>query len=149
MLIRQASPEEAHILTGIALRSKSFWGYDDAFMDACRAALTVTAEKIARNHVYIAIEGPDYVGFYCLAADGETAALDDMFINPPYIGTGRGRALWDHMLALARTLGVRELTIDADPFAEGFYLRMGARRIGEVESTAVHGRLLPLMRMTV
>jgi GNAT superfamily N-acetyltransferase len=149
MVIRQAKTEEAHILTGIAMRSKAYWGYDDKFMDACREALTVTADKITRHHVWLATEGPNFVGFYCLVADGETGALDDMFLNPPYIGKGCGRALWDHMTALARAIGVREFTIDADPFAEGFYLKMGAERIGAAESTAIPGRMLPLLRVKV
>lgn len=149
MHIRRATPEEAHILTGIAMRSKAFWGYDDAFIDACRNELTVTPEKINRNHVYLAMDGPDYVGFYCLIANGRSGVLDSMFINPPHIGLGWGKILWDSLTALARKLGIREFTIDADPNAEGFYLKMGAIRIGHVESTAVPGRKLPLLRMVV
>ena len=97
----------------------------------------------------MAAEGSDYAGFYCLAAGGGTGVLDDMFINPPYIGTGCGRALWDHLLATAGALGVAEFTVEADPFAEGFYLRMGAERIGQAESTAVPGRKLPLLKVKV
>jgi hypothetical protein len=37
--------------------------------------------------------------------------------------------------------------IDADPFAEGFYLAMGAERIGEVASDALPGRMLPQLRV--
>lgn len=39
--VRLARSEETGALTGLALRSKASWGYDDAFMaaflDACRA----------------------------------------------------------------------------------------------------------------
>jgi GNAT superfamily N-acetyltransferase len=149
MQIRRARPEEAHILTGIAMRSKGFWGYDDDFMEACRASLTVTEDKIRRHYVYIVTHGPENVGFYCLITNGETGVLDDLFVNPPYIGTGCGKLLWEDMMMLARDLGIREIAIDADPNAEGFYLRMSAERIGETESTAVRGRLLPLLRVKV
>jgi hypothetical protein len=37
------------------------------------------------------------------------------------------------------------LLIQSDPFAEGFYLRLGADRIGEVPSQALPGRVLPLL----
>jgi GNAT superfamily N-acetyltransferase len=149
MEIRRAKPDEAHILTGVAMRSKAFWGYDDAFMDACRASLTVTRKKITDHHVYLALEGPNYVGFFCLVANGDKGVLDDMFVSPPYIGHGCGRFLWDHMKSQARALGIGEITIDADPNAEGFYLKMGAVRIGDAESTAIPGRMLPLMKVTV
>jgi GNAT superfamily N-acetyltransferase len=118
-------------------------------MDACRASLTVTQKKITDQYVYLALEGPNFAGFYCLAVNGEKGVLEDMFVNPPYIGHGCGRFLWDHMMNMARELGVREITIDADPNAEGFYLKMGAVRIGEAESTAISGRMLPLMRMSL
>ena len=148
MTIRQARPEEAHLLTGLAMRSKAFWGYDDEFMEACRSVLTVTEDKIRRHQVWLAMEGPEIAGFYTLIA-GEIGILDDMFVKPAFIGTGTGKRLWDHMTALARRLGVREIGIDADPNAEGFYIRMGAVRVGDVESTAVPGRFLPKMKVTL
>jgi GNAT superfamily N-acetyltransferase len=147
MEIRRAKPDEAYILTGIAMRSKAFWGYNDAFMDACRASLTVTQKKITSHHVYLAREGPSVAGFYSLISEGETGVLDHMFVDPPFIDKGVGRFLWDHMTALARKLAIREISVDADPNAEGFYLKMGASRIGEAESSAIPGRMLPLMKV--
>jgi hypothetical protein len=37
--------------------------------------------------------------------------------------------------------------IQSEPNAEGFYVKMGARRIGSVESSVMKGRLLPLMEV--
>ncbi|TCT06419.1 hypothetical protein EDC22_1111 [Tepidamorphus gemmatus] len=34
-------------------------------------------------------------------------------------------------------------SVDSDPFAEGFYLAMGAQRVGEAPSGAIAGRMLP------
>jgi Acetyltransferase (GNAT) domain len=61
------------------------------------------------------------------------------------MGAGVGRALWAAAVQVARTLPFDELRLAADPNAEQFYARMGARRIGEVGSEVVHGRRLPLM----
>jgi hypothetical protein len=44
---------------------------------------------------------------------------------------GVGRALFETAMARARTLKVGALMIYASPFAEGFYSRLGAIRIGE------------------
>ena len=38
----------------------------------------------------------------------------------------------------------KSFTIDSDPNAKGYYLKMGAQLIGETPSTVFKGRLLPL-----
>jgi hypothetical protein len=43
-------------------------------------------------------------------------------------------------------MGYAQMTWESDPHAEGFYLRMGALRVGEVESTVKPGRFLPKMK---
>jgi GNAT superfamily N-acetyltransferase len=62
------------------------------------------------------------------------------------MGRGVGRALFEHALEQARRLGHRTLRIEADPNAEGFYTRMGARHVG-VTVTNIEGqrRELPLL----
>lgn len=49
----------------------------------------------------------------------------------------------------AAAAGMAALSVDADPHAEGFYLRMGAVRRGEAPSRSVPGRTLPLMAVDV
>ena len=41
------------------------------------------------------------------------------------------------------------LSILSDPFAEAFYTRLGAARVGEAPSDAVQGRLLPLLEYVI
>lgn len=69
-----------------------------------------------------------------------------MFLLPRYIGRGAGRFLWTEALERARAAGFRELLIESDRYAEGFYSRMGATKIGEVASP-VDGATLPLFRV--
>ena len=54
-----------------------------------------------------------------------------MFVDPPAIGGGAGRALFEAAVSLARRLGVARMTILADPNAAPFYERMGARFLRE------------------
>lgn len=44
--IRRARTDEGPILSVLALRSKTVWGYDDDFVQACREKLTITPEYI-------------------------------------------------------------------------------------------------------
>jgi hypothetical protein len=39
--IRPARPDEAGAISALALRSKGHWGYDAAFLAACRENLTI------------------------------------------------------------------------------------------------------------
>jgi hypothetical protein len=41
------------------------------------------------------------------------------------------------------------IRIEGDPFAEGFYLTMGAIRVGETPSRSIPGRSLPLLSVDV
>jgi GNAT superfamily N-acetyltransferase len=52
--------------------------------------------------------------------------LEHLWVSPEHIGTGIGRALFDHAVRRAAALGATTLSIEADPNAEGFYRRMGA-----------------------
>ena len=64
----------------------------------------------------------------------------------PWIGTGLGRKLFGHAMRRAQELGAGTVTIEADPNAEGFYRRMGARRAGENVYELEGGeRALPVM----
>src|SRR5215216_2487443 len=67
--IRPAQADEAAQLTTLALQSKAYWGYDQAFMLACRAELTVTPQRIAAQPTYVLEEGGHIQGFYMLDRD--------------------------------------------------------------------------------
>jgi len=143
MKIRPARPEEAAALSELCFRSKAYWGYDDAFMDACREELMVNPSEIERRRVTVAELNGTIVGLYALDDDPPTGDVGLFFVSPEAIGTGVGRVLWDAMIARAREFGFKSLSIDADPNAEGFYLRMGAVRVGEAPSGSIPGRVLP------
>jgi GNAT superfamily N-acetyltransferase len=145
-MIRRALPSESALLSALALRSKAHWGYDAEFLEACREALRVTPDYVERAPVFVAEEGARVVGFYGLGEKDGDADLLFFFVEPDAIGRRHGKRLWRHAVTTARSLGYRRLRIESDPYAEGFYLAMGAVRVGEAPSDAVAGRLLPLLR---
>ena len=66
------------------------------------------------------------------------------------MGSGVGRALFAHARSRAEQLKMQVLELSADPNAEGFYERMGAKRIGEVQAAMDdQSRVLPRMRMNL
>ncbi len=146
MEIQRAIPGDAEALTRIAFAAKRYWGYPEHWMERWQESLTITPEFIRRNEVYAATLDKEIVGFYALAGRGRRIELEHLWVTPEHIGTGVGRALFDHAVRRAAALGAETLGIEADPHAEGFYRRMGARRVGET-SYPLDGqrRVLPLL----
>jgi pimeloyl-ACP methyl ester carboxylesterase/GNAT superfamily N-acetyltransferase len=149
--LRPGRPQDAVALTELALRSKAHWGYDDAFMAACRAELTLTAGQISARRTVVAEESGTGTpaGFVTLEGEPPHGVLGMLFVAPDAMGRGAGRLLYGHALREAARLGFTRIAIDADPNAEPFYRAMGAVTVGRVPSGSVPGRTLPLMRADV
>jgi GNAT superfamily N-acetyltransferase len=78
--------------------------------------------------------------------DEMTVYLDDLFVEPAFIGRGIGGLLWRHAVDLAKTIGAKSLVFGADPHARPFYEHVGAVVEGYNLSTIVPGRKTPRMR---
>ena len=146
--IRRAKPDEAETLTAIAQAAKRHWGYPENWIEHWKADLTIAPEFIADNEVYVAVAGEQILGCCAIVLRDSLAELEHMWIKPELIGTGVGRALFMHAKERAANLKVPALEISADPNAEGFYKRMGAKRIGKVRSE-IEGQPRVLPRMSV
>lgn len=145
--VRPATPDEAAQLTDIALRSKAHWGYEDELLKLWANDLTVSPESCDGESVWVLeIEGI-IAGFGEVLVDGDTAILDDLWIDPAHMSKGFGQRLFGHLREQAEHRGATRLTIESEPYAAGFYERMGARTIGEVRSESVPGRALPLLEI--
>ena len=118
--IRRARPEEAGVLSALALRSKAHWGYDAEFLAACQDDLTLSADDIASSAVYVCdgVDAPS--GYYRLVLqDDGVAELDALFVEPAAMGQGVGRSLWRHAVATAAKLGCSEMVWQSDPKRRG------------------------------
>lgn len=144
--------DEAGLLSDLALRSKAHWGYDAAFLEACRPELTLSPEQAVETRVVRNAAGT-ILGFHLLAPDPndrpDRGELLMLFVDPSAIGSGVGRVLLEDAVAGAARWGWTTLRVESDPGAEGFYLRYGARRVGRVPSGSVAGRKLPLLELPV
>lgn len=129
MWIRDARHDEADALTALVLRSKAHWGYDDAFIAACRDELTIHGRELAARRIVVAENDTDLLGVASLEGEPPHGTLGLLFVEPSAIGRGIGRTLYAHVLDTARELGFERLTIDSDPHAEAFYRALGARPV--------------------
>ena len=147
LALRPARPEEGAALTELCLRSKAVWGYDDAFMAACRKELTLTPAGIRASRVQVAELDGRLAGLAEVKSSGRTAQLEKLFVEPAMLRTGTGRKLLDWAKATARAAGATALVIEADPDAAEFYRRMGAVDDGVVPSGSIPGRLIPRLNL--
>lgn len=148
MTIRHAEPEEAARLTEIAFAAKRHWGYPESWIEAWRKELTITPDFIERHRVFAATDNGIPMGFYAVVTSGDSTKLEHLWVWPELIGKGLGRQLLKHAHYRAAMAGVRVIEIVSDPNAEGFYLKAGARKIGEVIST-IEGQERRLPRLAI
>ena len=133
-MIKPASVGDAQTLTQIALDAKRHWGYPEHWIRHWTSDLTITPDFIRDNHVYVAEDNGEVQGFYALCVSGDKAELEHMWVAPTRIGTGIGKELFLDAMEQAAKLNVDAVEISSDPNAAGFYKRMGATQIGEVDS---------------
>jgi predicted N-acetyltransferase YhbS len=152
VLVRLARPEEAAALTALCIRSKAHWGYDSEFMRQSAIALTITPSMIEEGRVLVAEDRhADVIGVAAIEKMGSEGKFDlaRLFVRPFALRAGIGRTLFEAAVRLVEIEGGTCLSILSDPFAEAFYTRLGAARVGEAPSDAVQGRLLPLLEYVI
>jgi GNAT superfamily N-acetyltransferase len=140
MEIRRAEPPDADALTRIAFAAKGHWGYPERWQQG----LIITPDFVRHSEVHVAAIEEEPAGFYALLGERPKIELEQLWVLPERMGLGR--ALFGHAVDRASALGAETLGIEADPNAEGFYLRMGATRVGEiVYELDGRERVLPLL----
>jgi GNAT superfamily N-acetyltransferase len=102
-------------MTRTAFRSKAHWGYDAAFTAACTAELTVTSAQIASDACLVACLGDRIAGFGDLNREAEGWMIDNLWIDPDFIGQGIGRQLLSALREEAGQLGAKILYVVSDP----------------------------------
>ena len=144
--IRCARFDEIEELNELIMRSKSYWGYDRAFLEAYRAHLLLSAEALEHELVYCVEVREAIAGvIHLIVVSDEEICLNHLFVEPAFIGQGIGSLLWRHAVEQARRRDARALVFKADPHARTFYERMGAVVVGEHLSTLLPGRKVPRM----
>lgn len=90
------------------------------------------------------------IAFYTLRDRDGTAWIGYIWVSPDFIGKGVGKELFLHAADLARQRGAQSLQLEAEPYAVGFYEKMGMQKIGE-HRYDLDGqlRILPLMEIAL
>ncbi len=148
--IRKANDPDISAINQVLRLSKGYWGYDEIFMDAFMEQFALNEKYLQDNTVYVMQKNEDIVGFFSFVFhEDDSLELDLFFISPEYIGKGYGRQLWKSCCSIACELGVEAFILWADPNAEGFYTKMGCKKIGVKKSSFLPNRYPPIMQFTL
>jgi len=143
LTIRPPTLDELPGLSDLCFRSKAIWGYDEAFMEACRGELSFQPRDLELTPIAVAEHDGKPIGVAQLkVVDGE-ADLLKLFVEPSALRSGTGKVLLAWAIDVAKKQGATRLTIESDPDAAAFYRTMGAYDLGLAPSGSVPGRMLP------
>jgi GNAT superfamily N-acetyltransferase len=143
VLIRPARPDEGELLREIAIASKQYWGYETEDVVRWAAQGDFSPAGLVAKEFFVADANGAAVAFASLIA-GEPAVLDDLWVEPEWIGKGVGTRLFRAVAEYAAELGSSRLEWEAEPHAVGFYERLGARYLRD-SGPSEWGRILPVM----
>lgn len=157
--IELADHSDSDILTEIAFSAKRHWNYPEEYYQIWKDELTITEKYLDKNIVYKAILGGSIVGFYSIAENkadfysGEILVqkgfwLEHIFIQPDYHGFGIGKRMINHAKNISQNSGIHNLLIFVDPFAKGFYDRIGAVFLYDSNSS-IPDRLIPVYSLII
>ena len=147
------------ILTEIAFSAKRHWNYPDSYIDLWRDELTITRDYINQNSLFKAQYKDLIIGFYSIVENkrdfysGDIFIkkgfwLEHIFIKPDYHKFGIGKIMINHAKDISRDFGISDLMIFVDPFAKGFYDKIGADYLYDSKSS-IPDRLIPVYRLKV
>lgn len=147
MQTRPADPSELEQINAFIRKSKSYWGYTEAFLDAFMEKWRVKLKgAFLENELIFLEQDKQPVGLFAFKInEQDLPELDLFFIDFNRIGQGIGKAMWQQVLNFAKKRGWEKFLLISDPNAEGFYIKMGAKTISRFESFP--GRFVPVMQV--
>jgi GNAT superfamily N-acetyltransferase len=143
--IRRGNPRDAERLRELTFAAKAHWGYATRRVREWTIGLDFSTESARWEELYVAEVEGHIVAWVALVPKGDTCLLNDLWVEPGWIGRGIGTKLFRFAAERARRLGARTMEWGAEPNSVGFYEKMGGRRLRDHISE--WGRITPYMGM--
>jgi N-acetylglutamate synthase-like GNAT family acetyltransferase len=149
MLIRLAVNEDIPVLNEISWAAKASWGYSDELLELWRDLITLQPQNLQDYTVLVAENEGHILGFGAISFhENYTAEIEHLWVAPAHMRQGVGKELMSALLAEAKKKQITTIKILADPHAQPFYEKCGAKKIGDFPSTPT-GRTIPILVITL
>lgn len=124
-LIRDAVPADMIALRDVFRRSSLSNDGDRMNLLANPEALELSDLAVNEGRTRAPVVGGRIVGFATSGSAGDAIEVEDLFVDPGWMGQGIGRALMLDLIAIARGRGVRRVEVTANQHALAFYGKIG------------------------
>jgi len=149
MKIEKAQNIDAKDLTELTINSKSYWSYSLDQIAQWKDDLTISFEYINQAEVYKLIDENQLIGYYSyLELNNKKVKLDNIFLEPDFIGKGYGKVMMSHFIQHVKDKGYERIHLESEPNAENFYQNLGFKVIDWLESS-IKNRFLPIMELEI
>ncbi len=143
--VQRAGLSHLQELNALLRVSKAIWGYNEGYMNSFMDNMAVTPWYLERYGCWFLKQEEKIIGFYGFGYERPDAwELDYFFVHPSYMKKGLGCMMWQEALKTAKEMGAKKFWIWGDPHADGFYKKMGCKKIGDQASDLQKGVRLPI-----
>jgi GNAT superfamily N-acetyltransferase len=122
---KKATKEDLQTLNKLLRASKGYWGYNEEFLDKFMGIFAVSEKNVITHETWKFFDDQKLVGVITL--DINEPELINLFVDPQYIGKGFGAEIWHFSVERFAAEKINSFKIWADPNANGFYEKMGAK----------------------
>lgn len=148
-LIQKATLRDSQELSELTFESKAYWGYAKEQLDEWHDDLLVSEKYIENNEVFLTKKNDRIIGYYSFKIISDsTVKLDNIFIQPKYIGKGLGTILMEDFLYRMKESQITVVTLDSEPNSNQFYQKFGFKTVGQLKSS-IPNRFLPIMELNL
>ena len=145
--IRRARADEAGAIRDLITRSMAHWPHPPEYLEQAVELMSLSAEDVRRDEAWVVERDGTVVGFYRISREGEVAEIEELHLEPAFIGRGLGRRMFEHAVERARAIGASGLEWSTDEYALGFYRAVGGTEIGTSPSGIAGDPPLTRMRL--
>lgn len=133
-LIRDAVPGDMAALREVFRRSSLSNNGDRMKLLAHPEALELSDLAVMEVRTRAVVADGALAGFATWLSAGDVIEIEDLFVDPEWMGQGVGRALVLDLIEIARGRGARRVEVTANQHASGFYEKAGFLVGHEVET---------------
>ena len=159
LVIKRAEKSDHILLSDIAFTAKRYWKYPEKYFNIWQKELTITPGYIFENIVYKSVFQGKITGFYSIVENKNDYNkgnifvqkgfwLEHRFVLPSFHKKGIGRELINHAKSVCIRKDIDRLLIFVDPYAKGFYEKIGAEYLYDSPSS-IQGRNIPVYLLIV
>ena len=147
--IRRAEPSDTGAARELIGRSMAVWDKPSDYLEEAMGLMSLSPEDIERDEAWVLDDGTQIVGFLRVSVSGTDAEIEELHLEPAWIGRGLGRRLFEQAVERARAVRAERLVWSTDRYALGFYLTMGGVITGSEPSGIAGDEPLTLMELRV